>query len=416
MTGVCPQSVDDRTTPQHYRQLSLERHGAQRYDPGMIDTALRRALLVARHHLGRSAATVDEAIRDLVVLHSSDPLTPHLALWARVPGYQPEDLDTALVDTRSAWRLHAMRRTLWIAPSADVPMLDAAVGGDVARKERKRLMGWTEATRPDAEAWLATLGRAATDAIAERPGITTRELSVEVPELTTKIVVGGGSRTAEAAVGSRLLYVLAMELRIVRTRSSGTWRSSQYGWAPATPTKPMDPALGRARLAARYVARFGPVTTTDVRWWTGSTVARTKAALADAEAVPVELETGPAWVSPHTDLALDTLPVDRPTVSFLPGLDPSPMGYKERDWFLGEHEQALFDRNGNIGPTIWVDGRIVGGWAVRADAGVAVRLLEDVGAQAEARVAAEAAALTAWLDGMPITPRFRTPLERELTA
>ena len=36
------------------------------------------------------------------------------------------------------------------------------------------------------------------------------------------------------------------------------------------------------------------------------------------------------------------------------------MGWKERDWFLGEHAEPLFDRNGNAGPTVWRDGRVVG--------------------------------------------------------
>ena len=65
-----------------------------------------------------------------------------------------------------------------------------------------------------------------------------------------------------------------------------------------------------------------------------------------------------------------------PWVALLPALDPTPMGWQQRDWFLGPHGPALFDRSGNIGPTVWVDGRIVGGWAQRRDGEVAVRLLE----------------------------------------
>ena len=36
------------------------------------------------------------------------------------------------------------------------------------------------------------------------------------------------------------------------------------------------------------------------------------------------------------------------------------MGWKEREWFLGGHAPALFDRSGNIGPTAWSDARIAG--------------------------------------------------------
>ena len=45
-----------------------------------------------------------------------------------------------------------------------------------------------------------------------------------------------------------------------------------------------------------------------------------------------------------------------------------------------------------------------------------VRLLEDVGTEAESAVEAEAARLTDWLTPVRVTPRFRTPLERELSA
>jgi hypothetical protein len=94
------------------------------------------------------------------------------------------------------------------------------------------------------------------------------------------------------------------------------------------------------------------------------------------------------------------------------------MGWCERAWYVGEHAPALFDRSGNIGPTAWWDGRIVGGWAQRKDGEIAVRLLEDVGAEAAAAITAQARRLREWISRdlrTCITPRFRTPLERELS-
>lgn len=404
----------------------------------MIDDAARRSRLVARHHLARSAATVATATRDLVALHSSDPLTPHLALRARVPGYRTADLDASLEATTDAqdalWRLHAMRRTLWVAPAEDVGWLDASVGRDVARSERTRLRGWVQETREDAEAWLAALEDAALAAVAERPGIPTRELTSALPELASKITVGSGKWRTETSIGPRLLYVLAMELKLRRRDPSGSWKSSQYGWAPAERVETWNdgPDAARARLVARYLARFGPATETDVAWWTGLTLTRTRKALDAAGARAVEVTAGPAWDAPGAEdeaeegarqdaregaagAARGPTAAGAEPVALLPGLDPTPMGYKERDWFLGPHEAALFDRNGNVGPTVWLGGRIVGGWAVDADGRVRSRLLEDVGAEAEARIAEEAEALEGWLDGTAITPRFRTPLERELS-
>ena len=76
------------------------------------------------------------------------------------------------------------------------------------------------------------------------------------------------------------------------------------------------------------------------------------------------------------------------------------MGWAERAWYLGEHVPALFDRSGNAGPTVWWEGRIVGGWGQRPDGEVLVRLLEDVGGEAAAAVEAEPARLQDWLGGL----------------
>jgi hypothetical protein len=92
------------------------------------------------------------------------------------------------------------------------------------------------------------------------------------------------------------------------------------------------------------------------------------------------------------------------------------MGWLDRDFFLGPHREPLFDRTGNIGPTLWWDGRVVGGWAQRADGEIRTRLLADIGTDGQRAVRDRAAQLTAWLGPLRVTPRFRTPLERELSA
>jgi hypothetical protein len=108
------------------------------------------------------------------------------------------------------------------------------------------------------------------------------------------------------------------------------------------------------------------------------------------------------------------VPSPEPAAALLPSLDASVMGWKERDWYLGAHVGAIFDRNGNAGPSVWWDGRIVGGWVQRPNGEVAFRVLEDVGAAGEGAIAGEAERLERWLGDVRVTPRFRTPLEREL--
>ena len=117
---------------------------------------------------------------------------------------------------------------------------------------------------------------------------------------------------------------------------------------------------------------------------------------------------------PGVALADDLEPVGpvEPSAVLLPGLDPTTMGWYERDWYLGPHKAAIFDSNGNGGLTAWWDGRIVGGWNQSAEGDVYLQLLEDVGADAVAALEAEADRLTRWLDGVRVALRFPSPLSR----
>lgn len=381
----------------------------------------RRARLVARHHLGRTAPHVDAAVRGVVAVHSSDPITPHLAVWARVPGVATSHLEDALVTDRALWRMHAMRRTLFVVATDEAPMFQAAAARDIADKERRRVEAWVapEIRARSVPRWLAKLEARVLELLESEGELRTQELSDAIPELATPLSLGTGKWSTRAPLSSRLLFVMAMEGRIVRTRASGSWRSSQYHWAAAEawfggahPT--LDPRAARAALTKRYLTAHGPATTLDVRWWTGWTNQHVTVALGDVNARPVTLAGGAeGWVLPDD---LEPVKAGGARVALLPGLDPTPMGWKERDFYLGPHATPLFDKNGNIGPTVWLDGRIVGGWAQRAAGDVAYRLLEDVGKRATALVAREAASLTAWLHGVTTIPRFRTPLERELAS
>jgi hypothetical protein len=197
----------------------------------------------------------------------------------------------------------------------------------------------------------------------------------------------------------------------------GSWASSQYRWAPIEAW--LDDGLqkiaapqARADLVARWLRSYGPGTLTDIKWWTGWNGATTIAALRAVDAEEVRVDEGVAYALAGEK---GRTPNPKPWVALLPGLDSTVMGWKSRTWFLGDHQPALFDRNGNAGPTVWCNGRVVGGWTQLRDGKIAVELLEKVDSEAEDRIAAEATRLAAWLGATRITPRFRTPLERQLS-
>ena len=219
-------------------------------------------------------------------------------------------------------------------------------------------------------------------------------------------------------ITSRVLMLLSAEGLIVRGHRRGGWSSGQFQWFPVeawlSGTVPLpEPAVARVELAHRWLLAFGPAPVSDLQWWTGWTGSQVKAALAALPVAEVDLDGQPGVILAE-DVA--SVPAAPPCAVLLPALDPTPMGWQSREWFLGGHAPALFDRTGNIGPSVWWDGRVVGGWAQRSSGEIVYRLLDDAGHDAVAAVTAEAAQLEQWLGDLRVTPRFRTPLERDLTA
>ena len=390
-----------------------------------IDDRQRRARLARRHHLAGGLARASDVVdvaADLVGYHGTDPATVFLSARARLRkrGGTVAALEDALYVERRLVRTLCMRRTMFVVPVDLVPVVQAAVTDALVPGERRRTVQMVEEAgiAADGAAWLAEAEAATLAELAARREATGAELAKAVPALGHQIPFGEGKTWAGTiGMSTRVLFLLSTAQQIVRGRPKGSWTSSQYRWSPMEAWLPdgmpaLEPAPARAELARRYLAGFGPATTADIKWWTGWTVAQTKAALAAVGAVEVILEREvPGWVLPD-----DLEPVRAPAswVAFLPSLDPTTMGWQQRGWYLGSHGPALFDRNGNAGPTIWVDGRIVGGWTQRRSGEIVHRALEDVGAETEAAIAATGAELEAWLGAMRITPRFPTPLHKEL--
>jgi len=389
-----------------------------------IGVAERRARLAVRHHLAppARAAGIVEVVRDMLALHGTDPSTVYLSAWARVRSPTAIELDRALYDDRVLVRMLGMRRTMFVVPVELVPVVQAACTSAIAVVERRRTVQFLEEAgfAGDVPAWLAEVEEATVAALKVRGSALSTELSEDEPRLSQRIVLARGkSYEGSQSVASRVLPLLAADGRVVRGRPRGSWTSvGQYWWSTVEAWLPdgvpsLEVEQARVELARGWLRAFGPAPVADLKWWSGWTLGQTRAALAGIGAVEVDLD-GVAGVALADDLA--PTPVPEPHAVLLPGLDPTVMGWQARAWFLGEHGGALFDTNGNAGPTVWWEGRVVGGWAQRKDGEVVVRLLEDVGGEAAAAVAAEAARLQEWLGPVRVTPRFRTPLERELTS
>jgi DNA glycosylase AlkZ-like len=377
----------------------------------------RRARLARRHFLSEQADSVGGVTADLVGLHATDPATPYLSLWARLPGFSVADLDAELYEKRSLVKHLAMRRTLWIVRTGDLPFIQAAASDRVADNERRRLVADAKKAglTSDGEKWLDTACAAVLRHLADHGPASAKELREALPELAGRYDYAPGKRWGgETPLAPRVLTVLSVRGDIVRGPNDGAWTNSRPRWVPivdwlSATSDGAAPEEARTELVRTWLRTFGPATVTDVKWWFGNTLTWARHALRDIDAVEVDLDGTPGFVLPDD---LEVEPHVEPWGALLPGLDVTTMGWYDRDWYVGEHRGQVFDSNGNGGPAAWWNGRIVGGWGQDADGRVEVRLLEDVGRDAKRVLQRRADDLTEWAAGVRVSPRFPSPLSK----
>jgi len=330
-------------------------------------------------------------------------------------------IERAMYEERTLVRILGMRRTMFVVPLDLAAVIQASSTRAIAVLERRKAIDlFTRAgLAPDPQAWLEDVEESTLRALTARGEALATDLGEDEPRLRLEIVIPDAKTYGgHLNVVTRILFLLAADGKIVRGRPRGSWISSQYRWSTTEawlggPFAELSADEARVALIRRWLAAFGPGTEADIKWWTGWTLGDVRRALAVIGPERVDLDGAVGLVLADD---LQATPPPEPWVALLPALDPTVMAWAGRDWYLGAHRGALFDRNGNAGPTIWWDGRVVGGWASGRTGGIVVRLLEDVGAEATAAIEAEAARLAAWLGSIRVTPRFRTPLEQELSA
>lgn len=377
----------------------------------------RRARLARRQAVAPSERVDDvvAATRAVTVLHATEPATVALSLQARVQHLAREEVWAALEVDRTLVKQLAMRRTLFVFPRDLLPAAWGSASARVAAQQRGRLAREVAATglATDGERWVAQACHAVVALLTERGELGAGEVRAALPDLDVAVEVAPGTAYGGSQpVVPRLLTLLGLEARVVRGTNAGHWRTSRHRWAVAEDwlgesPAPWEERAGWAELVRRWLRSHGPGTAADLQWWLGSTKAAVSRALGDLEAVEVRLEDGrAAWLLPD-DLAVE--PDVAPWAALLPVLDPTTMGWKQRDAYLGPHGPAVFDRNGNAGTTAWWDGRVVGCWVQDADGTVVTRLLEHVPTAAHHALAVEAQRLTTWLAGERVGTVYPSP-------
>ncbi|WP_053923475.1 DNA glycosylase AlkZ-like family protein [Streptomyces chattanoogensis] len=287
--------------------------------------AVRNSAAARMHH--PSAAAIDRALYGI----------PAGARGATPPG------------SPALERIRCMRRTMFVIPARLAPAIRSATVRDTHRHRADALthlhkaLGWDEHRYTAAE-------RATLAALTSCGESTAAQLAIAIPDLRKQIVISPGKPyESRQRVSSTILGVLAAEGRIRRARPAGSWTSAQFRWAPAQPLPQIPAVEAKTTLARHYLKAFGPVTADDLKWWTGWNLTDTHRALAATGAQAVELDEAAGYLLPEDlDTRLDS---PEPAAALLPGLDPTAMGWRRRDWYLDpDHTRALFDRNADPSP------------------------------------------------------------------
>ncbi|CAM5434044.1 hypothetical protein SSPIM334S_00945 [Streptomyces spiroverticillatus] len=341
---------------------------------------LGRQLLLERHDL-----TVTDAVRRIVALQAQHAPSPYLALWNRIEGFEPADLDAAF-SSRAVVKATLMRITLHAVAADDYQPFRSAVQPTLYGSGLSSRFTDTGLTLADARELAAELLVFAKET----------RTSAEVKEWLAERV---GAERRDDAFRGVLVYA---PLHHVPT--GGPW---SYGARPSFVTAGADPVQeGREvdvpalrQLILRYLAGFGPASVADVAQF--GLVPRTPVRQVLRElAGEVEELPGPDGTVLY-DLPGALRPdADVPTpVRLLPMWDSTLLAYADRSRMIPpELRKVVIRNNGDVLPTLLVDGYVAGVWRLVDDA-VEVTAFRDLRPGQWEEVAQEAGALASLLAG-----------------
>jgi hypothetical protein len=338
---------------------------------------LNRATLVRQSLERRAPVGVVEAVGRAVALQAQEPAAPYVALWNRVAGLTADDVDRAFTD-RTILKASLMRITLHAVTADDYPVFHAAMLPRLraARLNDRRFLD-AGLTAQDADALVPHLL-----AFCDRP-----RTKQEVIDL---VAARSGSR-----VDDRMWWALRTFAPLVHAPTGTPWSFDRQPCFEAPPS-----AVGGAghveavrRLVVRYLEGFGPAAVADIAQFTLHQRSTVRAVLDDLVAA--------SRVVPgrHGDEMFDVPDAvvpepDHPAPPRLMAMwDSTLLAYADRSRMIPDEWRAhVIRRNGDVLPTVLVDGFVAGVWRVVAE-GIEVTAFGDVDDAAWDGLTAEAASL-----------------------
>ena len=341
---------------------------------------LNRAMLARQLLLRREPLGAVEAVTRIVALQAQEPASPYIALWARLAGFDGTSLDRAFVE-HDIVKAQLMRITLHAVTAADYP-------------------AFHEAMQPTLRA----------SRLSDRR-FTNEDISIEVADALIPEVVaftseprrnGDVEAWLEARLGApkpRVWWALRQYGPFVHAPTASPW---SFGPRPAylgarDQDRAGDTAASVQRLVRRYLEGFGPATVQDIAQFTTLYRPPVRAALealadgivryeGDGNALLYDI---PGGLIPEEEVAAPA--------RLLPMWDSALLAYADRSRTVpSEYRKLVMRNNGDVLPTLLVDGLIAGVWRTTAD-GIEATAFHELTDEAWDALETEATSLRAFL-------------------
>ncbi|WP_327256173.1 winged helix DNA-binding domain-containing protein [Streptomyces sp. NBC_01244] len=350
---------------------------------------LNRSTLARQLLLGREAMDVGDAVRRVVALQAQHAASPYLALWNRLAGFDPADLDAAFTG-RAVVKSTLMRLTLHAVHAEDYP-------------------AFREAVQPSVRA--ARLGTRFTDS-----GLTAADADVLVPQLLDFADRPRTTAECEDWLGHRLgaaprpgaWWGLRQYAPLLHAPTAAPWSFGErpsYVAPPRRPrTVPADPEASEESLRTlvlRYLEGFGPASAADVAQFSLVQRARVRQALQVLElSGRLDRLEGPDGEELFDVQGAPRPAQDTPAPPRLMAMwDSVLLAYFDRSRIVPPQYRKLVARmNGDTLATLLVDGHVAGVWRPAGPGGgIEATAFHPLPEEVWEALAGEARALTALL-------------------
>ena len=312
----------------------------------LSDRALNRATLARQLLLARSSLDPLSAIEHLVGLQAQVPTNPHVALWARLDGFDTDQLDAHLVERRVV-RSAALRGTIHLLTGPDClaiwPLCQPVLEQEL-RNHRDFAPLLREVELDEPLAW----ARQYLQEPRTQPQLKAA-LAERFPDLdSAALAFASRNRLALVQVPPRGMWGRANQVTVATAES----------WLGA----PMDHSLTAGELVLRYLAAFGPARPADMATWSRLTGLAAAFDAVKSDLVVFRDERGRDLFdvpdAPRPD------PERHAPVRFLPEYDNVLLSHADRTRFGDRDVRALYPP-GRLGRGhVLVDGMLRATWIV----------------------------------------------------